>query len=265
MDVRLAILFTLAFFSAASAPAATIVLAADRDTSIFANSVNNSLGGGPGFFSGTNANASPRRALLSFDLSSLPANAVITDVRLILTLALVSGGSPGSATIGLYDLSRNWGEGTVGSTATGVGSTGNGFTADPGDATWNAAATPGTTWTTPGGDHAATASGSLLLNGTTVGTAYTWLSTPQMVADAQSWYNSPGTNHGWELINANETTANSVYAFYSSEWHSFAGGNAAQEPALEVTYTVPEPCAGLWLAAASALCLGTERRHARIA
>lgn len=237
------------------------MLAPDKDNTIFQNNVNNSLGGGPAIFAGTNGNNSPRRALLSFDLTSIPSDAIITDVQLTLTLALVSGGSPGSATISLYDLNRAWGEGTAGSTATAVGGTGNGFAAGTGDATWNAAAFSSTAWTTAGGDHATTASSTLLLTGTTVGTAYTWTSTAQMVADVQGWVAAPSANFGWQLINANEATANSVYAFYSSEWHTFSGGLASQEPVLQVTYSVPEPGPAVLLGFALGGGLLTRRRH----
>jgi hypothetical protein len=246
-----------------SAEAAQATLGADKDNSIFASHVNNSLGGGPAFFSGTNANNSARRALLSFDLSSIPSGAVVTDVQLTLTLAQVSGSNPpGMATIGLFDLAQSWGEGTAGSTSLGVGGTGNGFTASAGDATWNAATSGSTPWGAAGGDHAAAASASLTLVGTTPGTAYTWLSTPQLVADVQGWLNNPATNFGWELINANESTANSLYGFYSSEWHTFAGGLASQEPVLQVTYSVPEPRVAALGALAGFVCLLRRHRHA---
>lgn len=265
MKARTTLILFLAACCSVSAHAAAVTLGADKDTSIFQNNVNNSLGGGPGFFAGTNANNSPRRALISFDLSSIPAGSIITDVQLTLTLGQVSGGSPGTATIGLFDLTQNWGEGTAGSTATGIGGTGNGFAASAGDATWNAASFPGTLWTTAGGDHAAAASASLALSGTTVGTAYTWLSTSQLVADVQGWLNTPATNFGWQLINANETSANSLYGFYSSEWHTFTGGSASQEPALQVTYTVPEPGTSVLLAGTAGLWLARRRRHAHAA
>lgn len=258
-----ATLLSLPALCPSSAQAAIISLGAWQDNTLIANNVNNSLGGGPAFFAGTNANNSPRRALLDFDLSGIPAGAIITDVQLILTLAQVSGGSPGSATIGLFDLTQSWGEGTAGSSATGVAGTGNGFAAGTGDATWTAARFGSATWSTAGGDHLSTASASLTLVGTSVGTAYTWLSTAQLVADVQGWLDQPATNFGWEMINANEATANSLYGFYSSEWHTFSGGLTSQEPVLQVTYTVPEPIAGAFAAVAGMFCLVKRPRHAR--
>ncbi len=60
--------------------AASITIGADRDAAIFQNNVNNSAGGGPGIFAGTNANNSPRRALISFDMGSIPAGAIVRQV-----------------------------------------------------------------------------------------------------------------------------------------------------------------------------------------
>ncbi len=57
--------------AAASVHAAVITLGADKDATIYQNN-NNSNGAGPGMFVGTNGTSSPRRALLSFDLSSIP-------------------------------------------------------------------------------------------------------------------------------------------------------------------------------------------------
>ena len=143
MKICPTLLFFLAACCSVSVQAAAITLGADRDTSIIQSNVNNSLGGGPAFFAGTNGNNSVRRALISFDLSSIPAGATITNVQLTLTLGQVSSGSPGTATIGLFGLTQNWGEGTAGSTASGISGTGNGFAAVAGDATWNAASFPG--------------------------------------------------------------------------------------------------------------------------
>ncbi|MEI9893253.1 MAG: DNRLRE domain-containing protein [Chthoniobacter sp.] len=251
--MKLKLLFLLAAFCATSARADIVFLGADKDASIVAGNPDNSNGGGPCFFAGTDGNDSPHRALISFNLSGIPAGATITDVQLTLTLAQVAGSGGGgggviahTATVGLFDLNQNWGEGTVESDASGIGGTGQGDTAHPGDATWNAAFHQQKSWNNPGGDHAAGASASLFMDNNSAGTVYTWASTPQMVADVQGWLNDPSTNFGWEMINADETDPRTFFAFFSSEWATFPGGNADQEPALQVTFTVPEPTAGSW-------------------
>ncbi len=144
-----------------------------------------------------------------------------------------------TATIGLYPLTRNWGEGTVESDAFGIGGTGQGDTANPGDSTWNAAFFQQTLWNSPGGDHASSASVSLFMNNNSAGTVYTYPSTSQLVTDVQGWLDHPATNFGWELINVDETSQRTFFAFFSREWHTFAGGNASQEPVLQVTFTPP--------------------------
>ena len=251
----------------ASVHADVVTLGADKDNAIVSGTnANNSNGGGPAFFAGLDGANAEHRGLISFDLSSIPAGATIANVQLTLTLGQVAGGGPSTATIGLFGLTRNWGEGTASSVSTGAATlagAGQGAAANAGDATWNAAAFPGTLWTTAGGDHAASASASLFLPNNTLNNSFAWLSTPQLVADVQGWLNSPATNFGWELINANVSlNSRSIYGFYSSEWHTFvaAGGNAGQEPALQVIYAVPEPVAGLLLGIAAFSLLSLRRR-----
>lgn len=254
--------FTLLLFLSAccslSVQADVLTLGAAHDTSVFENSVNNSAGGGPGIFAGTNSANSKRRGLIFFDLTSIPAGATIINVQFTLTLGLVAGAPPPTATIGLFSLTRTWGEGTAGSGASGIGGSGQGSPANAGDATWNAAFFPGTAWTVAGGDHISTASASLTLSTSPLDTSRTWLSTPQLVADVQGWVNNASTNFGWELINANESSANSISGFYSREWSTSTFGGAISHagdvPELQMTYVVPEP-ASVSLAAIAALSL----------
>jgi hypothetical protein len=264
--MRLPFLVLLAFCSAATVHATVVTLGTSQDTSIFANNVNNSDGGGPGLFAGDNGTGSPRRALLEFNLSSIPAGSIITNVQLTLTLGQVGGAT--TATIGLFDVTQSWGEGTAESGASGIGGTGQGAMASTGDATWDAAfysSTSPTLWTSPGGDHAATASASLFLGTNTLSTAFTWGSTAQMVADVQGWVNNSSTNDGWELINADESDPNTLYGFYSREWdNAHFGGSSTQVPALQVTYTpAPEPSSSLLAAPAALALLSTRARRRR--
>jgi hypothetical protein len=260
--MRIRYLVFLALWCSAMVHADIIDIGAEKDATIFQNNVNNSNGAGPGIFAGANGTSSPRRGLIAFDLSAIPAGSTITGVQLTLTVGQIagSGGSGGSntETIGLFALTRNWGEGTTGNTATQIGATGQGFAANPGDATWNAAAFQQTSWTTPGGDFALTASASLTLNGAGPGLSFTWLSTPQLVADAQGWLNNPATDFGWELKNADETDPTTFDAFYSREGTRVSGVTANQLPDLQVTYTVPEPSSGTLAIIAALSFLGTR-------
>lgn len=261
--------FLFLAWCSASADAAVLAFGAARDATIFQNNVSNSNGAGPGLFAGTNGTSSPRRGLIAFDLTSIPAGSIITDVQFTLTLGQIAGsGGSGAATstvdrtFGLFKLTKNWGEGTTGSTATGIGGTGQGFAAGDGDATWNAAAysasTP-TLWSNPGGDFAGTASATLTAPlGAIAGNTYTWLSTPALVADAQDWLEHPATNFGWAIVNAAETGSQTFFSFYTKEWSDASGGDPAQEPRLQLTYTVPEAGSGMLLAGVALAWLSTR-------
>jgi hypothetical protein len=254
MKLKLLLLFIL--LGAFSVRADVATLSAAKDTMIQNTNPDNADGGGAGLFAGTNGDGAPHRILIAFNFSSIPPGSTITNVQLTLTLAMTAGQMMGngttSATIRMFDLSHDWGEGTAGnpSQSNGIGASGGGFPAGTGDATWNSAFNGQTLWAAAGGDHTSTSSATLILNGDTTGTPYTWASTPQLVADVQGWLNSPASNFGWELINADEIDVRTLYAFYSREWHTFPGGNASQEPVLQVTYTpptiVPVPAAAKW-------------------
>jgi hypothetical protein len=251
-------------------PAAIVTLQPSKDNTIYSSQTSRSNGGGAGLFAGTDGTGAPARSFLSFDLSGIPADATITEVKMTLTLGMVAGGggagtSPQNATIAMFKVSQNWGEGNAGNNtvSSGIMGSGQGFAAGPGDATWSAAAFPSTLWSNPGGDHAANASASLFLDNNITGNSFTWLSTPELVADVQGWLATPNANFGWELINANEAAARTAYIFYSRNWPSFPAGSASQVPILEVTYTVPEPHT-MALLAAGAFCVPIRRRsHAR--
>jgi hypothetical protein len=268
MKVQLLVLSLLSF-AVTSAWADVLTIGANHDTTLFQNNVSNSSGGGPGLFAGTNGATSPRRALISFDLSGIPAGATITGVQLTLTVGQIagSGGSGGisTRTIGLFAITSPWGEGTVQSGSTSIGGTGQGFTANPGDATWNSAFNQQIAWQNPGGDFNSTASASLTLTNATPGTSFTWLSTSQLVADVQGWLTDPSKNYGWELINADETDATTFDAFYSREALSVPGVTASQLPSLQITYTastVPEPaCSALMATALLGMAAARPRRR----
>ncbi len=143
-----------------------------KDTMIFQNNPNNSLGGGIVMYAGTNSAQSIRRGLVDFDIADhIPQGAIIASAQLTLTYAAASGGgggggggggntgSPNSFNIGLYRLLANWGEGIVG-TGTGTSGVGQGQPANPGDATWSDAFSNTSPWSNPGGDFVSTAAPS---------------------------------------------------------------------------------------------------------
>ena len=262
--------FLFAALLASPLYADTKAIGASQDTSIFqeATNSNNSNGGGPGIFAGDSGGGTgfARRGLIEFDIAgNIPAGATITGVQL--TLVVGQAPNANSRTVGLFALTSSWGEGTTGSASTALSGTGSGFPANPGDATWNArfySSTSPTLWNTPGGDFntASPASANLTL-APVVGNTAIWTSTAGLVSDVQGWLNNPASNDGWLLKNSTETGPQTVVGFYSREWGTVAGepANAStQEPQLQVSFTVPEPNTGVFVAAGLTGLLIARRR-----
>ena len=217
----------------------TVTIGASKDTTIYQNNPNNSSGGGNGLFAGTNGDVSPRRSLIAFDIAdNIPAGATITDVQLTLFLGQVAGsgmgGGGGNSTIELHRALADWNEGTTqqqNPPNDSFATLGQGAPAASGDATWNARMFPNTLWTNPGGDFVATPSATLSV-GAVLNAPYVWESTASLVSDVQQWLSAPAINFGWELVNADETTARNFRAFYSRDT-----ATAALHPQLQITYT----------------------------
>lgn len=215
----------------------TVTLTSSKDNTIYESPTGIlSSGAGGEVVTGrtnTTSNGLLRRALMQFDVSSIPSNATITSVSLKLQMTKTSSGSQ---TVGLHKVTADWGEGAS-DAGTGNGS-GSGVTAMAGDATWIHTFSPGSSWTTAGGDFNGTASATLSVNG--LG-SYTWASTAGLVADVQSWVTSGATNFGWAIV-GNESVFQTTKHFVTKE-----GTNAAFRPELSITYTMPVPTNALIL------------------
>ena len=206
------------------AVADTTTLSADRDNTMFSENVALSNGAGDYFFAGRPNSDALRRGLLHFDLSSIPAGSTITSVQLTLYF---SRGKNGSHPVDLHRCLADWGE--AGSDAD--AEEGQGDTAEIGDATWQYTFYNTSSWTSMGGDFTGTASASIIVNG--AGQFVTWGSTPAMVADAQAWLDTPGSNFGWVLI-GNEASKRTARRFDSR-----TNPTIANRPSLSVTFTPP--------------------------
>ena len=221
-------LFTIAivggaFGSASIADAqTTATLNASKDNTIYESTTGNlSNGQGDYLFAGQTDDGDLRRALIRFDLSSIPANATITAATLTLTCSKVPPGVP-AANTSLRRVSRDWGEGASNATA----EEGAGATAQNGDATWLHAFFNTTSWSAVGGDFSSTVSATTSVGGTG---SYSW-SGSGVVADVQGWVANSATNFGWALI-GNETAEQTARRFNSR--HTASG------PKLTVTYQLP--------------------------
>lgn len=237
-----------------AAQAATLTVAADRDATLIEDSAGAlANGSGDRLFSGATGQFGGRRALVRFDLTSIPPGSTIASAELALTMDMTRAGS---TPVLVHRVLGDWGEGASAS-AGGIGAP-----AAPGDATWLHRFYPSIVWSAPGGDFAAAASAS-----TSVGAAgpYTWGPTVQLAADVKAWVDNPSTNFGWILVG--DETTRSAKRYLSRE----AG---ASGPRLTVVYTPPPagetarvPVPGLALALLGAGLVGigvaAQRRRVR--
>jgi len=202
-----------------------------RDTSVQQSKEDRANGSGIYLFVGRTGQSQDflRRALLAFDVAgSVPAGATITDVRLTLTLNRTR---PGTSDLSLSRLLADWGEGA----SDAPGNEGGMAAAAVGDATWNVRFFPGSPWATLGGDFAAIPAATISVGGVN---DYTWGSTPTLVADAQSWLDTPATNFGWILI-GNEATPRTAKRFVSRE-----NAGVGARPQLRIEFEAPAVAAG---------------------
>jgi len=181
---------------------------------------------GPTLFVGRTGQTenSKRRALIAFDFAgAIPPRSRILSVKLTMTLEISANGDRPS-TLNMYRVTRTWKEGTTAA----QGGRGAGTESD--DPTWTHSLSPTQRWTRPGGDYVRAASAKTEVRGQG---SYTWNSTPKLVADVQSWVNSPKRNFGWILI-GDESQAATAKVFHSSE-----NPDAATRPQLTVVFRAP--------------------------
>jgi hypothetical protein len=186
---------------------ARVELTPSKDATLFqddAGAVDN--GAGEGLFVGSTNNRSVRRALIAFDLTSIPRGSVVSRVELRLTVTRTQSGPQNVA---LHRVAADWTQGA----ATAAGNEGGGAPAATGDATWVHRSFDRTRWARPGGDFAETPSVGVSVAGDG---PVTFPSTPQLVTDVQSWVNSPEQNFGWALV-GNERDPQTAKRFASRE------------------------------------------------
>ncbi|MEK9660014.1 MAG: DNRLRE domain-containing protein, partial [Chloroflexota bacterium] len=145
------------------------------DVSLYGESGNLGNGAGEHLFAGFTNQGNERRALVRFDLSSIPADATVTSVRLELT---VDRTQAGPLSYGLHRVTTSWSEGVEN-----AGDSEGRGASNPSGATWTRA-TLTTHWGAPGGDFETNASGSATVDA--LGTGVSWESAG-LVADVQAW------------------------------------------------------------------------------
>ncbi len=213
-----------------AAPTTTLNLPPSKDNTMYEEG-NLSNGKGAHLFAGTTGDPggnARRRALLRFDLSSVPSGATLNSAALALTL---TNQVSQDLDFTLHKVTADWGEGNSNAGEPG----GKGIAAQTNDATWLKRFYSATSWATAGGDFVATASATHNVGSTLSDPHPTW-SSAQMLADVQSWITTPSTNFGWEL-RGDETTGYSAMRFGSRE-----NSTAATRPKLTLAYlSTPQP------------------------
>lgn len=206
---------------AAAVGADTATLSPSKDATLFEDSQGTlANGGGQFFFAGRTNQPKTRRALLAFDVTgAIPAGATITAVTLTLNMSRTV---PTTHIHTLHRVLRTWGEGSADDAA----NEGDGTAADIGASTWLHAFRDTALWETPGGDYAGSASANK-----TVGVVgmYSW-SGAGMVADVQTWLDTPDANFGW-MLRGDESSSRTAKRFDSRQHPT-----AANRPTLTVEF-----------------------------
>lgn len=147
----------------------------------------------------------PARGLLRFDLSSIPAEAIVSSATL--RLAVTASGSAVNDTHELNALLADW-------TETGASWVNSGLAS----------------WEEGGSDFEWISDGSVSVAG--IGNVM-FTSAPGMIARVQSWITNSGGNRGWLLRSLSETEGRNARRFTTRE--------SADPPVLTVTYTITPP------------------------
>ncbi|HEX4957486.1 MAG TPA: Ig-like domain-containing protein, partial [Lacibacter sp.] len=155
------------------------------------------------------------RGLTKFNLSAIPAGAVVTSATLRLYLNREGGAA---YDISVHKVLEDWSEGTLCN--------------NNGVANWTVRSGTTTNWTTAGGVFG-TALATTNIPRTT-GVYYQWTG---LQATVNEWLASPSTNYGFLLKAVTENIADDRFEFDSRE--------ATNKPQLVINYTIPAVCAAI--------------------
>jgi len=218
-------------FFLCSSYGATTNLISVADTTLFEVSPNNNLGQGTMAVGSVAATGLGQRGrgLVRFDVSGIPANAVIDSATLTFTVVQAPFGAVPSS-FRVHRFVKPWVEG--------VGAGNNGAPALTGETTWNSQFHGTALWSPAGSaagtDYTAAESGNVEVDGLT---AYT-VQGAGVAADVQAWISGTAANHGWIIISSGEGTQRTARRVASRE-------SVGSEPSLAIQYTIaptdPQP------------------------
>lgn len=240
--LRAASVAALLVITGAACFADTLVTTTAKDNTLYFDSEGLlSNGHGIYMFAGRTASQAPRRAVMAFDLSAIPAGSTIQSVSLRLHMSRTSSGA---VNMRLHRLLRNWGEGESDAGEPGGGGAG----ATAGDATWLHTFFDSERWTNAGGDFNTQFSAQTTVSGFGY---YTW-SGNGLVNDVQRWVNGTQLNAGWILIGPETNRSTKRFSTHENP-------DANIRPQLTINYVpVPEPASAIGLAM---LALAVARRR----
>ena len=225
----------LFLFSSGEVSAETLVLEPDKDNTLYEDAGGQlSNGAGQYLFMGRTGGDKGvdrllRRALLSFDLSTIEPGSLVSRAELQISIGQVPiGAFGGSSTV--HRLLGNWGEGS----SDAWGPEGQGIQAETGDATWVHSFFTSDLWIAAGGDFISSASQSASFGSSPQ--VLTFASSEGLIADVETWVNQPNSNFGW-IVLGDEPAVQNARRFSSRE-----NVNQDMRPRLTVEYTAaPDP------------------------
>ena len=202
----------------------TLMLSADQDNTMYAEDNGLSNGVGIFLFAGNTATGQTRRALLRFDLSAIPSDAIVSAVDLTMQCSK----STGIDSFFVHRATKDWGEGN----SDAPGQEGQGGPAMTDDATWEFNFFDTASWTTLGGDFISLFS----VKGVASQPNSVTLSDGGLIDDVQAWLDGSAGNFGW-ILKGDETATQTALRFDSRE-------SAGSPPSLTITFSLPpSPCA----------------------
>jgi hypothetical protein len=221
----IASVIAMSMLSGGSVAAQSIDIEPAADATLYEGDGSLANGAGSYLFVGRTENRNggvERRSLIAFDIAgSVPSGAAITSARLQLTMSRTVSGTQ---TVELRRVTESWQEGP----SDAPGQEGGGADAQAGDVTWvHRALMVGLNWSTAGGSFASGASASQQIDGNG---DYVFESTPQLVADVQSWLDDPAENFGWALVMPSPAVGS------AKRFNSRENSGSSSRPKLTVTY-----------------------------
>jgi glucose/arabinose dehydrogenase len=208
---------------------APMVLTAVKDNTVFSElgGGDEELSNGTGpLFMGSSSSGATRRALLQFDLSSVPSGSRFSAALLKVHVNAAETGGGSQRNTFLNRITTSWGEGLS------FNASGSALALEN-DATWTNrfySSTPPQPWTDPGGDFSAALSSSYGIDSTTGVRGFFG---PQMTGDAHAWVTAPSSNFGW-LLRSDEGSTATTKTLASRE-----DADTTKRPTLTLVYAGP--------------------------